>query len=135
MKKVSGLQSTDSIDMVALIKIPSTFHSIGSYLKEEDCHKWFPSPYQILVLDGVQDPANLDMLLRSAMAFRWIPRYEQGNFLGPTILCDVATNMECYKEEMFGPVLCMQANRFEEAIAIVNRNRHVNGASIFRGRS
>lgn len=54
MKKLSGLQSTDSIDMVALVRIPSTFYSFGSYLKEEDCHKWFPSPYRILVLEGIQ---------------------------------------------------------------------------------
>ncbi|KAL6220192.1 hypothetical protein ACLB2K_007949 [Fragaria x ananassa] len=58
--------------------------------------------------------------------------YENGNFIGPTMLCDVTTNMDCFKEEIFGPVLlCMQAASLEEAITIINRNRSGNGASIF----
>ncbi|XP_022739710.1 uncharacterized protein LOC111291869 isoform X5 [Durio zibethinus] len=61
-----------------------------------------------------------------------VPGYENGNFIGPTIICDVASNMEWYKEEMFGPVLlCMQVESLEEAITIVNRNKSVNGAFIF----
>ncbi|KAJ4714581.1 Methylmalonate-semialdehyde dehydrogenase [Melia azedarach] len=61
-----------------------------------------------------------------------VPGYENGNFVGPTILHDVTSNMECYREEIFGPVLlCMQAESLEEAITMVNRNRFVNGASIF----
>ncbi len=28
-----------------------------------------------------------------------------GNWLGPTVLTNVTTDMECYKEEIFGPVL------------------------------
>ncbi|XP_044505885.1 methylmalonate-semialdehyde dehydrogenase [acylating], mitochondrial-like isoform X3 [Mangifera indica] len=61
-----------------------------------------------------------------------VPGYENGNFVGPTILHDVTPNMECYKEEIFGPVLlCMQVETLEDAIAIVNRNRFVNGTSIF----
>ncbi|XP_022775040.1 uncharacterized protein LOC111317012 isoform X2 [Durio zibethinus] len=61
-----------------------------------------------------------------------VPGFESGNFIGPTIICDVTSNMECYKEEIFGPVLlCMQAGSLEEAITIVNRNKSVNGASIF----
>ncbi|KAH7575527.1 hypothetical protein JRO89_XS02G0133900 [Xanthoceras sorbifolium] len=61
-----------------------------------------------------------------------VPGYEHGNFIGATILSDVTDNMECYKEEMFGPVLlCMQADSIDEAINIVNRNRYGNGASIF----
>ncbi|KAM7479053.1 hypothetical protein LguiA_027266 [Lonicera macranthoides] len=61
-----------------------------------------------------------------------VPKYELGNFIGPTILCDVTDNMECYKEEIIGPVLlCMQADSLEEAISIVNRNKYGNGASIF----
>ncbi|WCJ18196.1 Malonate-semialdehyde dehydrogenase [Euphorbia peplus] len=61
-----------------------------------------------------------------------VPGYENGNFVGPTILCDVTVNMECYKEEIFGPVLlCMHADTIEEAINIVNGNKYSNGASIF----
>ncbi|QCE07287.1 methylmalonate-semialdehyde dehydrogenase [Vigna unguiculata] len=61
-----------------------------------------------------------------------IPGYESGNFVGPTILCDVTTSIECYREEIFGPVLlCMQADNIDEAIAVINKNRYGNGASIF----
>ncbi|XVF44886.1 hypothetical protein PTKIN_Ptkin02bG0159300 [Pterospermum kingtungense] len=61
-----------------------------------------------------------------------VPGYEQGNFIGPTILSGVTAEMECYKEEIFGPVLiCMKADSLEEAINIVNRNKYGNGASIF----
>ncbi|XP_072951656.1 uncharacterized protein [Typha angustifolia] len=61
-----------------------------------------------------------------------VPGYENGNFVGPTILADVTSEMECYKEEIFGPVLLlMKADSLEEAIQIVNRNKYGNGASIF----
>ncbi|KAF4353447.1 hypothetical protein F8388_005049 [Cannabis sativa] len=61
-----------------------------------------------------------------------VPGYENGSFIGPTILSDITTNMDCYKEEMFGPILlCMQVDSLEEAIMIVNRSRYVNGASVF----
>ncbi|KAK4585077.1 hypothetical protein RGQ29_022661 [Quercus rubra] len=59
---------------------------------------------------------------------RDVPGYENGNFVGPTILCDVTTNMECYKVFLF---MLAVADSLEEAITIVNRNRHGNGASIF----
>ncbi|XP_027162042.1 methylmalonate-semialdehyde dehydrogenase [acylating], mitochondrial-like [Coffea eugenioides] len=61
-----------------------------------------------------------------------VPGYEKGNFVGPTILSDVTADMECYKEEIFGPVLiCMQADSLDEAINLVNRNKYGNGAAIF----
>lgn len=38
-----------------------------------------------------------------------VPKYEQGNFVGPTVLAGVTQKMECYKEEVFGPVLsCLE---------------------------
>ncbi|WOH04874.1 hypothetical protein DCAR_0624286 [Daucus carota subsp. sativus] len=81
-----------------------------------------------LVEDGVKSGANLLLDGRNIK----VPGYEQGNFIGPTILSGVTADMECYKEEIFGPVLlCMQADSLEEAISIVNRNKYGNGAAIF----
>lgn len=65
-----------------------------------------------------------------------VPGYEQGNFIGPTILCDVRVDMDCCKDESFGPVLlCMQVECLEEAINIINRNQNCSGASIFTSSS
>lgn len=66
------------------------------------------------------------------MVLLQVPSYERGNFVGPTILCDVTTSMDCYKEEMSGPVLlCIQVDNLEEAMTIVSRQKCVSGASIF----
>lgn len=35
--------------------------------------------------------------------------YEDGNFVGPTLLTNVKPDMDCYNEEIFGPVLvCLE---------------------------
>ena len=44
------------------------------------------------------------MHLRPTLSLQ-VPKYEQGNFVGPTLLAGVKTHMDCYKEEIFGPVL------------------------------
>ncbi|KAL9333730.1 hypothetical protein Peur_073869 [Populus x canadensis] len=81
-----------------------------------------------LIQTGVESGAKLVLDGRNIV----VAGYENGNFIGPTILSDVTVNMECYKEDIFGPVLlCMQADSIEEAINIVNGNKYSNGASIF----
>ncbi|XP_021903663.1 methylmalonate-semialdehyde dehydrogenase [acylating], mitochondrial isoform X1 [Carica papaya] len=81
-----------------------------------------------LIQTGVESGARLLLDGRNIM----VPGYEHGNFIGPTILSGVTADMECYKEEIFGPVLiCMEADSLEEAIQIVNKNKYGNGASIF----
>lgn len=53
-----------------------------------------------------------------------VPDYPNGNFVGPTILRDVKTYMECYQTEILGPVLiCMEVDTMEEAIELINENR------------
>ncbi|KAJ2039826.1 hypothetical protein GGI01_001481 [Coemansia sp. RSA 376] len=61
-----------------------------------------------------------------------VAKYPKGNFLGPTVLANVTTDMQCYQEEVFGPVLsCVHVATLDEALALVNGNRYGNGASVF----
>lgn len=40
--------------------------------------------------------------------------------------------MTCYKEEIFGPVLCsVEVDTFEEAVHMINKNMYGNGTAIF----
>jgi len=60
-----------------------------------------------------------------------VPEYPDGNFLGPTII-DANTSMQCYKEEIFAPVLVLlHADTLDAAISIINNNRYGNGAAIY----
>ena len=53
-----------------------------------------------------------------------VPDYPDGNFVGPTILADVKSYMECYQTEIFGPVLiCLTVDTMEEAIELINENK------------
>ncbi|GAA5869342.1 hypothetical protein JCM16303_000435 [Sporobolomyces ruberrimus] len=57
--------------------------------------------------------------------------YPKGNFVGPTIL-EATTEMDCYQQEIFGPVLTVvKAKDLDDALALINRNRYGNGASVF----
>jgi malonate-semialdehyde dehydrogenase (acetylating)/methylmalonate-semialdehyde dehydrogenase len=58
--------------------------------------------------------------------------HENGFFVGPTLFDRVTTDMDIYRDEIFGPVLVvLRAETFAEAIDIVNANPYGNGAAIF----
>ncbi len=58
--------------------------------------------------------------------------FEDGFFVGPTVLDHVTTEMDVYTEEIFGPVLAvLRVDTVEEAIALVNANPYGNGTAIF----
>ena len=58
--------------------------------------------------------------------------FENGTFVGPTILADVTPEMTVAKDEIFGPVLSlMHAPDFDSAVAMINNSRYGNAASIF----
>jgi malonate-semialdehyde dehydrogenase (acetylating)/methylmalonate-semialdehyde dehydrogenase len=61
-----------------------------------------------------------------------VPGYEEGFFVGPTVLDRVSPEMEVYREEIFGPVLSvLRAGSVDEAIALVNANPYGNGTAVF----
>lgn len=58
--------------------------------------------------------------------------YENGYYVGPTILDHVKPGMTVGDTEIFGPVLCIKRVKdFEEGIQIMNANPFANGSVIF----
>jgi malonate-semialdehyde dehydrogenase (acetylating) / methylmalonate-semialdehyde dehydrogenase len=56
----------------------------------------------------------------------------EGFFLGGTLLDHVTASMRVWREEIFGPVLCvLRAADFAQALDIVNSHEYGNGAAIF----
>jgi malonate-semialdehyde dehydrogenase (acetylating) / methylmalonate-semialdehyde dehydrogenase len=55
-----------------------------------------------------------------------------GFWLGPTLLDHVTPQMNCYRDEIFGPVLSvLRAPSYDEALAVINGNPYGNGTAIF----
>jgi malonate-semialdehyde dehydrogenase (acetylating)/methylmalonate-semialdehyde dehydrogenase len=57
---------------------------------------------------------------------------ERGFFLGPCLFDHVKPSMAIYKEEIFGPVLCVvRAQSYTEALELIHANPYANGVAIF----
>ena len=55
-----------------------------------------------------------------------------GFFLGVSLLDNVTTEMDAYRDEIFGPVLSVvRATSYDEALALVNDNPYGNGVALF----
>jgi malonate-semialdehyde dehydrogenase (acetylating)/methylmalonate-semialdehyde dehydrogenase len=81
-----------------------------------------------LIEVGVNEGATLSLDGRDVK----VKGYEKGNFIGPTVFSGVTTDMTIYKQEIFGPVICvLEAATLDDAIALVNRNPMGNGVGLF----
>ncbi len=81
-----------------------------------------------LIAAGVAEGATLALDGRNPT----VPGFERGNFIAPTLFSDVTPAMRIYREEIFGPVLCvLNAASLDEAIALINANPNGNGTAIF----
>ncbi len=55
-----------------------------------------------------------------------------GFFLGVSLLDDVTPGMDCYRDEIFGPVLgVVRVATYDEALKLVNESPYGNGTAIF----
>ncbi|MEP1124990.1 MAG: CoA-acylating methylmalonate-semialdehyde dehydrogenase [Ilumatobacter sp.] len=55
-----------------------------------------------------------------------------GYFVNPTLLDNLTTDMACYTDEIFGPVLgVMRVSGYQEGIDTINANPYANGTAIF----
>ncbi|MEH6833804.1 MULTISPECIES: CoA-acylating methylmalonate-semialdehyde dehydrogenase [Falsihalocynthiibacter] len=58
--------------------------------------------------------------------------YENGFFVGPHLFDHVTPDMDIYKKEIFGPVLCtVRAASYEEALGLAMDHEYGNGTAIF----
>jgi malonate-semialdehyde dehydrogenase (acetylating)/methylmalonate-semialdehyde dehydrogenase len=59
-------------------------------------------------------------------------REGKGFFLGVSLLDRVTPEMDCYRNEIFGPVMeVIRAESYPEALKLVNDNPYANGTAIF----
>ncbi|MBV8515921.1 MAG: CoA-acylating methylmalonate-semialdehyde dehydrogenase [Acidobacteria bacterium] len=61
-----------------------------------------------------------------------VPGKENGFYVGPTLIDHVTPDMRIAQEEIFGPVMVIiRANDVDEALAVQQRSRYGNAASVF----
>ncbi len=83
-----------------------------------------------LIQKGIDEGAKIVLDGRNIS----ISGYENGNFLAPTILENVALDKELIKTEIFGPVMSLiSMKNIEDAIQFVNSGNYGNMACIFTG--
>lgn len=77
---------------------------------------------------GIEEGARLVLDGRDIV----VAGYENGFFVGPTILDHVTPEMTVGNREIFGPVtLVKRVKDFEEGLAVMNANPYANGSVIF----
>jgi malonate-semialdehyde dehydrogenase (acetylating)/methylmalonate-semialdehyde dehydrogenase len=77
---------------------------------------------------GVKEGARLRVDGRGLQ----VKGYENGFFLGGSLFDEVTPAMRIYREEIFGPVLCVvRVPTLQAAIELVNAHEFANGTAIF----
>jgi malonate-semialdehyde dehydrogenase (acetylating) / methylmalonate-semialdehyde dehydrogenase len=81
-----------------------------------------------LINSGVEQGATLAV---DGRAFK-MQGYENGNFIGGCLFDHVTTDMDIYRQEIFGPVLSVvRARNYEDAIRLPMEHEYGNGVAIF----
>jgi len=81
-----------------------------------------------LIDSGVEQGADLVVDGRNVN----LQGYENGFFVGGCLFDKVTTDMDIYKQEIFGPVLSVvRAAEYSDAVAMINDHAYGNGTAIF----
>ena len=119
--------------LVALIKQYASELKIGpAYLPDSKLGPVISKKHKESVLNwinkGLEEGATMVLDGRDVK----VEGYENGFYIGPTILDNVTEEMTVGTQEIFGPVLCIKrVKNFEEGLALMNRNPFANGSVIF----
>lgn len=81
-----------------------------------------------LISQGEKEGANIVV---DGRGFR-LQGYENGYWVGGTLLDRVTPEMTVYREEIFGPVLSvLRAKSYDQAVDLINAHEYGNGTAIF----
>ena len=98
-------------------------NNMGPLVTREHCEK-----VRSYVDLGVDEGAHLVCDGRGLVVYG----HEGGFFLGPCLFDRVTADMRIYREEIFGPVLCIvRAESEEEAMQLIDEHEYGNGTCIF----
>ena len=98
-------------------------NDMGPLISKPHCEK-----VRRYVDSGVEEGAELVVDGRGFTA----PGHEDGFFLGACLFDRVTPAMRIYREEIFGPVLCVtRAQSLREAMGLIDEHEYGNGACIF----
>ena len=127
------VQESIADEFVALLKEKAQQVKVGcAYDPETKLGPVVSAAHQQKVKDwiqkGVDEGAELILDGRDIV----VPGYENGYFVGPTILDHVKPGMTVGDREIFGPVtLIKRVKDFDEGLAVMNANPFANGSVIF----
>lgn len=127
------VQESIADDLVKAIVEKAKALNVGpAYAAETDLGPVVNAPHKQSVLDwiqkGIEEGAKLVLDGREVV----VEGYENGCYVGPTILDHVKPGMTVGDREIFGPVLCIKRVKdYEEGIQIMNANPFANGSVIF----
>ncbi|MCF6216279.1 MAG: CoA-acylating methylmalonate-semialdehyde dehydrogenase [Emcibacter sp.] len=81
-----------------------------------------------MITDGEKEGAKL---LVDGRGFK-LQGYENGFWVGGTLLDHVTEDMSVYKQEIFGPVLSvLRSDSYDYAVDLINRHQYGNGTALF----
>ena len=84
------------------------------------------------VLDYIASGVSEGALLQVDGRTLAVPGHEKGFFLGGCLFDHVQPHMRIYREEIFGPVLCVvRVPSFQKALELVNEHDFGNGTALF----
>ena len=120
-------------DLVNKIQLQATKLKVAPWTDEQSemgpvISKEHKEKIEDYISKGVEEGATL---IEDGRNYK-IQGYENGYFVGPTLFDNVTKNMSIYKDEIFGPVVCVvRAKNYDEALSLVNEHKFGNGTSIY----
>ena len=126
-KKTADILTEKLVERIAKLKV-------GAYTQGEDIDYGPVITAQAkarilgLINSGVEQGASLVVDGRDFT----LDGFENGFFVGPSLFDNVTREMDIYKQEIFGPVLCqVRTESYEEALKLVMDNAYGNGTAIY----